>query len=82
MSVRLRAGRQRSKRSRSVLLSPYPASLRWAEHQRWLVKAPDVLRFPGEWHERFEAEFMRLYSRSNGSLPAETWNGSILPFAK
>ncbi|HUL01572.1 MAG TPA: sigma-70 family RNA polymerase sigma factor [Nitrospirota bacterium] len=28
-----------------------------------LVKAQDVLRYPGEWHERYEAEFMRLYNR-------------------
>lgn len=27
------------------------------------VKAQDVLRFPGEWKESFEAEFMRLYNR-------------------
>ncbi len=28
-----------------------------------LVKAQDVLRYPGEWKESFETEFMRLYSR-------------------
>ncbi len=28
-----------------------------------LVKAQDVLRFPGEWRDSFEAEFMRLYNR-------------------
>jgi RNA polymerase primary sigma factor len=28
-----------------------------------LVKAPDVLRFPGEWKDTFETEFMRLYNR-------------------
>ena len=28
-----------------------------------LVKAPDVLRFPGEWRDTFEVEFMRLYNR-------------------
>lgn len=33
-----------------------------------LVKAPDVLRFPGEWHERFADEFMRLYSRLKRQL--------------
>ncbi len=27
------------------------------------VKAQDVLRFPGEWNDSFEAEFMRLYTR-------------------
>lgn len=28
-----------------------------------LVKAVDVLRYPGEWSDSYEAEFMRLYSR-------------------
>lgn len=28
-----------------------------------LLKAQDVLRYPGEWNERFETEFMRLYNR-------------------
>jgi RNA polymerase primary sigma factor len=28
-----------------------------------LVKAQDVLRFPGEWNESHETEFMRLYNR-------------------
>jgi len=28
-----------------------------------LVKAQDVLRYPGEWKDSYEAEFMRLYSR-------------------
>src|SRR5512136_2792939 len=32
------------------------------------VKAQDVLRFPGEWNERYEAEFMRLYSRLKRQL--------------
>lgn len=28
-----------------------------------LLKAQDVLRFPGEWNASYEAEFMRLYNR-------------------
>ena len=28
-----------------------------------LVKAQDVLRYPGEWKESYEAEFVRLYNR-------------------
>jgi RNA polymerase primary sigma factor len=28
-----------------------------------LVKAVDVLRYPGEWSDSYEADFMRLYSR-------------------
>jgi len=28
-----------------------------------LVKAVDVLKYPGEWSDSYEAEFMRLYSR-------------------
>jgi RNA polymerase primary sigma factor len=28
-----------------------------------LVKAPDVLRYPGEWRDSFEAEFMQQYNR-------------------
>jgi RNA polymerase primary sigma factor len=28
-----------------------------------LVKAPDVLRYPGEWKDSYESEFMRLYNR-------------------
>ncbi len=28
-----------------------------------LVKAQDVLRFPGEWKDSYETEFMRLYNR-------------------
>jgi RNA polymerase primary sigma factor len=28
-----------------------------------LVKAQDVLRFPGEWKDSFEVDFMRLYNR-------------------
>ncbi len=28
-----------------------------------LLKAQDVLRYPGEWNEKFEVEFMRLYNR-------------------
>jgi len=32
------------------------------------VKAQDVLRFPGEWTDSFEAEFMRLYSRLKRQL--------------
>ena len=32
------------------------------------VKAQDVLRFPGEWSDSFEAEFMRLYSRLKRQL--------------
>jgi len=28
-----------------------------------LVKAQDVLRYPGEWKDSYEAEFMRLYNR-------------------
>jgi len=33
-----------------------------------LVKAQDVLRFPGEWSDSYEAEFMRLYSRLKRQL--------------
>jgi len=32
------------------------------------VKAPDVLRYPGEWNDRFEADFMRLYNRFKRQL--------------
>ena len=34
-----------------------------ANIKQGLVKAQDVLRFPGEWKDSFEAEFMRLYNR-------------------
>lgn len=33
-----------------------------------LVKAQDILRFPGEWSDSYEAEFMRLYSRMKRQL--------------
>jgi len=32
------------------------------------VKAQDVLRFPGEWRDSYEAEFMRIYSRLKRQL--------------
>ena len=32
------------------------------------VKAPDVLRFPGEWRDSFETDFMRLYNRLKRQL--------------
>lgn len=32
------------------------------------VKAQDVLRYPGEWNDKFEAEFMRQYSRLKRQL--------------
>jgi RNA polymerase primary sigma factor len=34
-----------------------------ANIKQGLVKAQDVLRFPGEWNDSYEAEFMRLYNR-------------------
>jgi RNA polymerase primary sigma factor len=34
-----------------------------ANIKQGLVKAQDVLRFPGEWTDSFEADFMRLYNR-------------------
>ncbi|HEX9021903.1 MAG TPA: sigma-70 family RNA polymerase sigma factor [Nitrospirota bacterium] len=34
-----------------------------ASIKQGLVKAQDVLRFPGEWNDSFETEFMRLYNR-------------------
>jgi len=34
-----------------------------ANIKQGLVKAQDVLRFPGEWTDSFETEFMRLYNR-------------------
>jgi len=34
-----------------------------ANIKQGLVKAQDVLRYPGEWNDSFEAEFMRLYNR-------------------
>ncbi len=34
-----------------------------ANIKQGLVKAQDVLRFPGEWSDSFEADFMRLYNR-------------------
>jgi RNA polymerase primary sigma factor len=34
-----------------------------ANIKQGLVKAQDVLRYPGEWKETYEAEFMRLYNR-------------------
>ncbi len=34
-----------------------------ANMKQGLVKAQDVLRFPGEWKDSFEVEFMRLYNR-------------------
>jgi len=32
------------------------------------VKAQDVLRYPGEWRESYEADFMRLYNRMKRQL--------------
>jgi RNA polymerase primary sigma factor len=32
------------------------------------VKAQDVLRFPGEWNDSFESDFMRLYNRFKRQL--------------
>ncbi len=34
-----------------------------ANIKQGLVKAQDVLRFPGEWKDSYEAEFIRLYNR-------------------
>jgi RNA polymerase primary sigma factor len=34
-----------------------------ANIKQGLVKAQDILRFPGEWNDTYEAEFMRLYNR-------------------
>jgi RNA polymerase primary sigma factor len=34
-----------------------------ANIKQGLVKAQDVLRFPGEWNDSYEVEFMRLYNR-------------------
>jgi RNA polymerase primary sigma factor len=34
-----------------------------ANIKQGLVKAQDVLRFPGEWKDSYETEFMRLYNR-------------------
>ncbi|OGW41681.1 MAG: hypothetical protein A2010_09725 [Nitrospirae bacterium GWD2_57_9] len=34
-----------------------------ANIKQGLVKAQDVLRFPGEWKDAYEAEFLRLYNR-------------------
>ncbi len=34
-----------------------------ANIKQGLVKAQDVLRFPGEWTDSFESDFMRLYNR-------------------
>lgn len=34
-----------------------------ANVKQGLVKAQDVLRFPGEWNDSYEAAFMRLYNR-------------------
>jgi len=34
-----------------------------ANIKQGFVKAQDVLRYPGEWKDSFEAEFMRLYNR-------------------
>jgi RNA polymerase primary sigma factor len=34
-----------------------------ANIKQGLVKAQDVLRFPGEWNDSFETTFMRLYNR-------------------
>jgi RNA polymerase primary sigma factor len=34
-----------------------------ASIKQGLVKAQDVLRFPGEWKDSYEVEFMRLYNR-------------------
>jgi RNA polymerase primary sigma factor len=34
-----------------------------ANIKQGLVKAQDILRFPGEWKDSFEVEFMRLYNR-------------------
>jgi RNA polymerase primary sigma factor len=44
------------------------------------VKAQDVLRFPGEWADTFETEFMRLYSRMKRQLArgdVDRVNGTI-----
>lgn len=34
-----------------------------ANIKQGLVKAQDVLRYPGEWRDSYEADFMRLYNR-------------------
>jgi RNA polymerase primary sigma factor len=34
-----------------------------ANIKQGLVKAQDILRFPGEWSDSYESEFMRLYNR-------------------
>ena len=34
-----------------------------ANIKQGLVKAQDILRFPGEWNDSYEVEFMRLYNR-------------------
>jgi RNA polymerase primary sigma factor len=34
-----------------------------ANIKQGLVKAQDILRFPGEWKDSYETEFMRLYNR-------------------
>jgi RNA polymerase primary sigma factor len=34
-----------------------------ANIKQGLVKAQDILRFPGEWKDSFEVDFMRLYNR-------------------
>jgi RNA polymerase primary sigma factor len=34
-----------------------------ANIKQGLVKAQDILRYPGEWRDAYEAEFMRLYNR-------------------
>jgi RNA polymerase primary sigma factor len=49
-----------------VLSSPLaiPRMLNLGESiKQGLVKAVDVLRYPGEWSDSYEADFMRLYSR-------------------
>jgi RNA polymerase primary sigma factor len=49
-----------------VLSSPLaiPRMLSLGESiKQGLVKAVDVLRYPGEWSDSYEADFMRLYSR-------------------
>jgi RNA polymerase primary sigma factor len=40
-----------------------------ANIKQGLVKAQDVLRFPGEWNDSYESGFMRLYNRLKRQVP-------------
>ena len=68
--------RPHSKRSLLVPFLRYPAFFTLGQNiKQGLVKAPDVLRFPGEWHEGSRLILCDFTAGSSGSLLAATWTG-------